>query len=97
MKDAFFYRLWTRKESFVKAVGIGLGLDVCRVVCSTAGPARFLSVPEEYGSPEDWALVDLDFGSGIGAALTIPTKCYGRVELKQLGLPFGGTYSRALA
>jgi 4'-phosphopantetheinyl transferase len=88
MKDAFFYRLWTRKESFVKAVGIGLGLDVCRVICSTVGPARFVSVPDEYGSPEDWALVDLDFGSGIRAALTIPAKCYGRIELKQLGCSF---------
>jgi len=51
-KDAFFYRLWTRKESFVKAVGIGVGLDVSRVVSSLVGAARFLSVPEGAGRLE---------------------------------------------
>ena len=85
-KDEFFYRLWTRKESFVKAVGVGIRLDVSRVVSSPVGAARFLSVPDEYGSAEDWALVDLDFGYGISATLTVSAKCYGRIELRQLEL-----------
>ncbi|MDI1278601.1 4'-phosphopantetheinyl transferase superfamily protein [Methylobacter sp.] len=34
-KDAFFYRRWTRKERFVKVVGVGIGLDVFRVVSSS--------------------------------------------------------------
>jgi len=46
--------------------------------------ARFLSVPEEYGSAGDWKLVDLDFGGGIGAALTVPAKCYKGFELRRL-------------
>lgn len=83
-KEEFFYRLWTRKESFVKAVGVGLGLDVSKVVSSAVGVARFLSVPEGYGLAEDWALVDLDFGSGISAALTLPAKCYKGFELRLL-------------
>jgi 4'-phosphopantetheinyl transferase len=83
-KDEFFYRLWTRKESFVKAVGVGLGLDVSKVVSSIAGAARFLSVPEGHGPAEDWALVDLDFGCGVSAALTVPAKCYNGIELRRL-------------
>ncbi|MDO9187435.1 MAG: 4'-phosphopantetheinyl transferase superfamily protein [Bacteroidia bacterium] len=83
-KDEFFYRLWTRKESFVKAVGVGLGLDVSKVVSTPVGVARFLSVPERYGSAEDWTLVDLDFGGGISAALTVPAHCDKRIEFKRL-------------
>jgi 4'-phosphopantetheinyl transferase len=83
-KDEFFYRLWTRKESFVKAVGIGLGLDVATVVSSPVGTARFLSVPVGYGSVGDWALVDLDLGSGVSAALTVPEKCYTGIEFRRL-------------
>jgi len=81
-KDAFFYRLWTRKESFVKAVG----LDVSRVVSSSVGAARFLSVPEGVGPAGNWALVDLDFGSGISAALTVPAKRHDRIECRRLEL-----------
>lgn len=83
-KDEFFFRFWTRKESFVKAVGVGIGLDVSLVVSSLVGAARLLSVPDGYGQPEEWALVDLDFGDGISAALTVPATFYKGVEFKRL-------------
>lgn len=83
-RSEFFYRLWTRKESFVKAVGVGLGLDVSEVISSSVGKAQFLSVPEGYGSSEDWTLVDLYFGGGISAALTVPAECYRGIELRRL-------------
>jgi len=91
-KGEFFYRLWTRKESFIKAVGVGLGLDVSRVVCSLMGATRFLSVPEEYGPVGGWRLFDLDFGNGISAALTVSAQGYQRLRFKRLagGKPIVG-------
>lgn len=83
-KDEYFYRLWTRKESFVKAVGVGLGIDVSKVVSSPAGAGRFLSVPEAYGPADAWALADLDLGRGISAALTVPAHSYRGHAFKRL-------------
>ena len=83
-KTEFFYRLWTRKESFVKAIGVGLGLDVSQVVSSLTGDAQFLSVPSDYGPVDDWKLIDLNRGIGISAALSAPMKSFDRIEFRQL-------------
>jgi hypothetical protein len=48
--------------------------------------AVFVCAGGGYGLGEDWALVDLDFGIGISAALTVPAKCYDRIELRRLEL-----------
>ncbi len=83
-KRAFFYRLWTRKESFVKAVGMGLGLDVSEVITAPSGPSRFLSLPAGYGGPECWTLVDLDLERGLSGALTFPVRHLPAITYKRL-------------
>ncbi|WP_020158466.1 4'-phosphopantetheinyl transferase family protein [Methylobacter marinus] len=66
-----FYRFWTRKESFVKAIGAGISLDVSQVVTSVDGASRFISLPARYGAAGQWRLVDLDLGPGLSGALTV--------------------------
>jgi len=69
-KKVMFYRIWTRKESFVKAVGrgISLGLKLCEM--SIQAPVKVLSVPNNCGQPSDWRVTDLNVPLGLSAAMT---------------------------
>jgi 4'-phosphopantetheinyl transferase len=69
-KKVTFYRIWTRKESFVKAVGrgISLGLKLCEM--SIRAPVKVLSVPNNCGQPSDWRVIDLNVPLGLSAAMT---------------------------
>jgi 4'-phosphopantetheinyl transferase len=66
-----FYRCWTRKEAYVKALGSGLStpLDSFRVSVAADEPVRFKRLPE--GSPA-WSLYDLEVEEGYVAALVHP-------------------------
>lgn len=70
-KDAVFYCFWTRKESFVKAVGAGITLGVAEVISTVKGETGLLAIPAIYGGANDWQLVDLQLGQGFSAALTV--------------------------
>ncbi|NOU23259.1 MAG: 4'-phosphopantetheinyl transferase superfamily protein [Methyloglobulus sp.] len=83
-KPVAFYRFWTRKESFAKAVGAGITLGVSQVITSVDEPTRFLSVPDCYGAASDWTVVDFDFGTEISAALTVNTINNEQINFKSL-------------
>jgi 4'-phosphopantetheinyl transferase len=75
-KDSVFYQFWTRKESFIKAVGAGMNINVAQVISSGQGKAHFLSIPRNYGKPEDWQVIDLPLSNGLSAALTVKNYDY---------------------
>lgn len=71
---AGFYRLWTKKEAFVKAVGrgIALGMELCEFELEANG--QLIAIPAEYGMPSDWQVTELLVLPEISAAL-VTTRC----------------------
>lgn len=68
-RPAAFYRLWTKKEAFVKAVGrgIALGLEQCEVSMPLGG--QLCAIPVEYGAAVDWQITELSIDPPACAAL----------------------------
>jgi 4'-phosphopantetheinyl transferase len=66
-----FYRCWTRKEAYIKAVGEGLAipLDRFQVTLLPGIPASFLKLRDDLESPADWALHHLEPAPGYVGAL----------------------------
>jgi 4'-phosphopantetheinyl transferase len=66
-----FFRIWTRKEAFIKAIGEGLArdLDSFDVSLDPGGGACLLATRPDPEEARLWALFDLDAGPGLSAAL----------------------------
>jgi 4'-phosphopantetheinyl transferase len=66
-----FYATWTRKEAFIKALGLGLAqpLDAFSVTLLPGQRPRLLEVPK--GRPETWTLRAFSPAPGYEAALAI--------------------------
>jgi 4'-phosphopantetheinyl transferase len=72
-----FFNGWTRKESYVKALGTGLvtRLDRFSVSLTPGEPARVLAPHAADAGVESWTLMSLDTMPGCAAALTIAGSC----------------------
>ena len=71
-----FYRCWTRKEAYVKAIGTGLvtRLDSFTVTLTPGAPAR-LQAPPRMDGGRPWTLTSLDTIPGYAAALVTAGDC----------------------
>lgn len=68
-----FLRCWTRKEAYIKALGVGLSLNLASFDVSLApgdAPALLASRPDPHEASR-WSLHDLDGGPGYTAALAV--------------------------
>jgi len=76
LKAAGFYNCWTRKEAFVKAIGLGLAFPLNRFSVSLAPgrPAALLDVAEEYGPATKWTMFLMEPRPDYSAALVFEGK-----------------------
>jgi len=66
-----FYRFWTRKEAFVKAVGQGISLGLPHCVIDPLNPERMLDVPTSCGHAGDWSLSGFAVSDDICGAVAV--------------------------
>lgn len=66
-----FFRCWTRKEAYIKAIGDGLSapLDEFRVTVQPNQPAQFIHLAHDTDAAKAWTLHDLCLASDHAAAL----------------------------
>jgi len=69
---AAFFRCWTRKEAYLKAIGVGLSVPLNRFAVSLeAGKARLIRPGVEGAEPRRWSLRDIEVPDGYAAALVV--------------------------
>jgi 4'-phosphopantetheinyl transferase len=72
-KQAAFFRCWTRKEAFIKAIGEGMSLPLHQFDVSLAPgqPAELLATRPDPEDKRRWSVWTLDAGEGFAAALVV--------------------------
>jgi 4'-phosphopantetheinyl transferase len=71
-RPAAFHRVWTRKEAWLKARGVGIGVPLDSFeVSQAAGDARLLATRPDPAEAARWTLRDLDLGPGFAGALAV--------------------------
>lgn len=68
-----FFNCWTRKEAYIKAIGLGLymPLDQFSVSLQPGKPAQLLEVIGQPLEVERWSMLMLEPGEGYAAALAV--------------------------
>lgn len=76
-----FFRLWTIKEAFVKAVGRGIALGLASCEVDVAGFRGFSCIPQEYAPAVAWSVRELELAASAKAALVAPNSEFAIREL----------------
>ncbi|QVL34689.1 4'-phosphopantetheinyl transferase superfamily protein [Telmatocola sphagniphila] len=75
LKEIIFFRMWTRKEALLKAIGQGIhALELCEISVSPHEEPRVLKMMNEENCSDRWLLKDLDLAQGYQGALALELK-----------------------
>jgi 4'-phosphopantetheinyl transferase len=66
-----FYRCWTRKEAYIKALGEGLSMPLDTFDVSLGEEPRFLACRDGREDPAHWSLLDVTPGPEFVGALAV--------------------------
>ena len=69
-----FFRVWTRKEATIKALGFGLSMPLDCFDVSAGHKAKILHIDPTYGAAADWNLIHFDLSQGSCGALAIHSR-----------------------
>jgi 4'-phosphopantetheinyl transferase len=72
VRNITFFRGWTRKEAFIKAVGQGLSFPLHGFRVSLGETARLLEIAGDPAAASHWTLTALTPGEGYLGALAAP-------------------------
>lgn len=64
-----FYSVWTRKEAYLKAIGLGLGAQLDSFAVAASGRPEVVAPLDGDAGP--WTLADLELGDGIQGAVAV--------------------------
>ena len=86
-----FYATWTRKEAFLKGVGLGIArhLAKCAVSVSPREPAAVLRVDWDSSLAGRWHLYDLDVDEGYFSCLAVEGH---QVPIRNFSWPLHGNH-----
>ncbi|HEB51800.1 MAG TPA: 4'-phosphopantetheinyl transferase superfamily protein [bacterium] len=70
-RELAFYRCWTRKEAYIKALGEGLSMALDAFEVSLCEEPRFVACHDGREDPADWAMLDVSPGPEFVAALAM--------------------------
>ena len=80
-RELGFYRCWTRKEAYIKALGEGLSMALDSFDVSLCEEPEFLACHDGRERPADWLMLDVSPGPGFVGAIAMRSK---QATLKKL-------------
>ncbi len=82
-REMAFYRCWTRKEAYIKALGEGLSMPLDTFDVSLCEEPKFLACHDGREDPANWSLLDVSPGPEFVGALALRSK---KVTLRRFRL-----------